>query len=213
MTNTYPSRFSIAVVKPQRSVALIGMVLLHVGLIIALTHGLENRNSPNPTTVSKTWIIDAPPVTPPIIKVAPVIIDSALPSESTKTPVVDPVVTTGDRHDESRIAVTGSDVSSSGGVPSTSTLVRIDPRNPLQQPTYPTQSRRLGEQGKVELAIYVLANGRVGEARVEHSSGFARLDEAALREALRSWRLLPAQVNDASIASWHRIAITFSLKD
>lgn len=212
MTFTYPSRSLTAAAKPQRTVALIGMVLLHAGLIVALTNGLENRNSPKPTIVSKTWIIDAPPVTPPI-KIDPVTIDPTRPSETVAAPTLEPVVPKTERQIESARPIEPTETHPQTNVLPTDILVRTDPRHPLQQPAYPTQSRRLGEQGTVELALYVLANGRVGDARIERSSGFVRLDEAALREALRSWRLLPAQVNDASVASWHRIAITFSLKD
>ena len=40
------------------------------------------------------------------------------------------------------------------------------------------------------IAIEVLENGRVGQVRVESSSGYERLDDAAVRQAKR-WRLKP----------------------
>lgn len=213
MTHTHPSRFSIATAKPQRSVALIGMVLLHAGLIVALTNGLENRNSPKPAIVSKTWIIDAPPVTPPTT-IDPVTIDSTRPTETVATtPRLEPVPPRGDESIEPTRPIEPTKAQPQTNALPIDRPVRTDSRHPLQQPAYPAQSRRLGEQGTVELALYVLANGQVGDARIERSSGFVRLDDAALREAFRSWRLLPAQVNNAPVASWHPIAITFSLKD
>lgn len=90
---------------------------------------------------------------------------------------------------------------------------KIDPSHPLTQPPYPPQSRRFGEKGRVELLIYVLANGRVGEARIASSSGFQRLDEATIREALRAWRFIPQQADGTAVASWQTVAITFRLEN
>ena len=44
-------------------------------------------------------------------------------------------------------------------------------------PSYPPMSRRLGEQGRVILDVFILANGAVGDIRLKQSSGFKRLDE------------------------------------
>ena len=89
---------------------------------------------------------------------------------------------------------------------------QADPRHPLTQPDYPSYSQKLGEEGRVQLLVFVLPNGRVGEAKVAVSSGFKRLDEAALREALRSWRFLPNTVDGVPTGSWNQIAITFRMK-
>ena len=59
-------------------------------------------------------------------------------------------------------------------------------------PAYPPLSRRLGEEGKVVLRVELDEQGAVGAAKVATSSGFARLDEAALAAA-RRWRCTPAQ--------------------
>ena len=55
------------------------------------------------------------------------------------------------------------------------------------EPEYPRLSRRLAEQGTVELRMRVLADGSVGEVAIVRSSGFERLDRAAL-EGVRRWR-------------------------
>jgi periplasmic protein TonB len=44
---------------------------------------------------------------------------------------------------------------------------------------YPSASRRLGEEGRVEMRVVIDANGRASASRVERSSGFPRLDAAA----------------------------------
>lgn len=61
-------------------------------------------------------------------------------------------------------------------------------------PAYPPQSRRLGETGVVLLRVELSETGNVALARVDRSSGFARLDEAALT-AVRTWRCTPATRN------------------
>lgn len=60
-----------------------------------------------------------------------------------------------------------------------------------QPPKYPLESRRRGEQGTVTVELEIDAEGRVAAARIARSSGYVRLDRAAL-VALRSWRFAPA---------------------
>lgn len=91
--------------------------------------------------------------------------------------------------------------------------VRVDPAHPLTQPEYPAASVRLEEQGVVVLEINVAPDGRVLEARVQQSSGHPRLDAAAVREALRRWRLLPARENGQPVTAWFRGRVSFRLQD
>jgi protein TonB len=93
------------------------------------------------------------------------------------------------------------------------TAPKSDSRRPLTQPEYPPSSRRAGEAGTVILEVYVLENGRVGEAKVKQSSGFPRLDEAAVREVKRSWRLVPGTENGKPVPMWGQFAVTFKLTD
>jgi periplasmic protein TonB len=93
------------------------------------------------------------------------------------------------------------------------TAPKSDSRRPLSQPEYPPSSRRAGEAGTVILEVYVLENGRVGEARVKQSSGYPRLDEAAVREVKRSWRLVPGTENGKPVPMWGQFAVTFKLTD
>ena len=61
-------------------------------------------------------------------------------------------------------------------------------------PAYPAQSRRFGETGVVVLRVELGESGNVALARVDRSSGYPRLDEAALA-AVRTWRCTPATRN------------------
>lgn len=59
-------------------------------------------------------------------------------------------------------------------------------------PAYPSLSRKLGEEGKAVLRVELDENGLIDRATVKTSSGYARLDEAAL-SAVKHWRCNPAQ--------------------
>jgi periplasmic protein TonB len=69
-----------------------------------------------------------------------------------------------------------------------------------QPPAYPPLSRRLGETGKVVLRVTLDEQGKVVKTTVDRSSGFSRLDEAALA-AVRNWRCAPAQRNGQAVSA------------
>lgn len=91
------------------------------------------------------------------------------------------------------------------------TAVMLDSRHPLTQPPYPAPSIRLGEEGNLDIEVLVGKNGRVTAARIARSSGYLRLDHAALEEARRLWRLKPGTLDGEPIEMWHRIRVTFRL--
>lgn len=78
------------------------------------------------------------------------------------------------------------------------------------KPVYPSASRRLGEQGRVLLRVYVSAEGRAEKVEVKTSSGFQRLDQAA-EDAVSRWRFVPAKRGDQAVAAWVQVPITFQL--
>lgn len=57
-------------------------------------------------------------------------------------------------------------------------------------PRYPMESRRKREQGTVVLAVTLGTDGCVSSISISQSSGFSRLDDAAL-SAVRKWRWTP----------------------
>lgn len=77
-------------------------------------------------------------------------------------------------------------------------------------PDYPAISRRLGEQGRVLLDVHILPDGRVGDIKLNKSSGYARLDNAALA-AVRNWRYVPAKRGGEPIAYWYVQPVSFVL--
>ena len=81
----------------------------------------------------------------------------------------------------------------------------------ITQPEYPPASRRAGEEGTVQLQVFVLESGRAGEVKVAKSSGFPKLDEAAINEVKRNWRFVPGKEDGKPVSMWHTFAVTFRL--
>lgn len=88
----------------------------------------------------------------------------------------------------------------------------VDPRIALTQPAYPPAAIRGNQTGTVLLSIQVLADGRVGEVRVEQSSGYPLLDRAAVREA-RRWRLRPGARDGVPTPMWKQVPVKFTLNE
>jgi periplasmic protein TonB len=78
-------------------------------------------------------------------------------------------------------------------------------------PTYPSLSRRLGEEGLVVLRVQVSAEGRALQVELKKSSGFERLDNAA-RKSVEKWRFVPARQAGIAVASWVEVPLQFSLQ-
>jgi len=77
-------------------------------------------------------------------------------------------------------------------------------------PPYPAESRGAGEEGSVQLTVQVDARGRALSVTVERSSGFARLDRAAI-EAVRRWRFRPATRAGMPVAASVTVPVRFRL--
>lgn len=78
-------------------------------------------------------------------------------------------------------------------------------------PPYPKQSRRRGEQGKVVIAAEIDIEGRSSQAVIHQSSGYHRLDRAALETVLK-WRFIPGKKGHQHQKMWVNIPINFVLE-
>lgn len=78
-------------------------------------------------------------------------------------------------------------------------------------PIYPQLSRKKKEQGTVLLLILVKADGTVGEIKLQTSSGYSRLDQAA-KQAVKRWQFQPAQQDGKNIDFWYELPLKFQLK-
>ncbi|MBO7412011.1 MAG: TonB family protein [Ottowia sp.] len=81
-------------------------------------------------------------------------------------------------------------------------------RNP--KPAYPSMSRRLGETGRSVIRVLVGADGSAKNVRLQRSSGFDRLDQAAL-DAVRRWRFVPGTRGGVPEDMWFNVPIVWQL--
>lgn len=79
-------------------------------------------------------------------------------------------------------------------------------------PAYPPLARRMGEEGRVMLRVYVETTGLPSKVEIRTSSGSERLDQAAL-EAVRRWKFVPAKQAGQVVAASVVVPISFSLRN
>ena len=79
------------------------------------------------------------------------------------------------------------------------------------KPTYPAMSKRLSEQGKVVVKVLIGADGLPQKSELRQSSGFDRLDDAALATAMK-WRYVPGKRDGIAEAMWFNVPIIFRLE-
>ena len=80
-----------------------------------------------------------------------------------------------------------------------------------EKPEYPSASKRLEEEGTVQLKFLVGVDGKVIESAIEKSSGFRRLDEAA-RAGLSKCQFKPGTVDGKPQQSWASMKYTWRLE-
>jgi len=77
-------------------------------------------------------------------------------------------------------------------------------------PTYPPVSVRLNEQGTVHLRAYIGTDGKASRVTVVRSSGFPRLDQAAV-ESVHRWGFVPGTRNGNPEPMWVEMPVLFRL--
>jgi len=77
-------------------------------------------------------------------------------------------------------------------------------------PRYPKLSKRLGEEGTVLLQLLINENGTVSEVEIKTSSGYPRLDKAAMK-AVKQWRYTPASQGNDTIAYRYEQPVHFAM--
>lgn len=207
---------------PQRIAALV-VVALHAGIVAALLSFAPARNALlSAAPIMVEWIapkkIEAPEPAPatvlprpkPVVeRVAPVLAPPPLMTapEAAPSPVVAPAPPPAPLivpPPAPVVAATPAPLPMSQPVFDADTL-----DNPA--PSYPPVARRNGEQGRVLLRVLVSAAGAAEEVQVRSSSGFVRLDDAAL-ETVRRWKFLPARRGSEPVPAWVLIPVSFKLR-
>lgn len=79
------------------------------------------------------------------------------------------------------------------------------------KPPYPVLSKRMGEQGKVVVRVLIGTDGMAQQAEIRTSSGYDRLDQAALTTVLK-WRYVPGKRGGVPEAMWFNVPINFVLE-
>lgn len=79
------------------------------------------------------------------------------------------------------------------------------------KPEMPYLSKVKGETGRVGLRVKVGIHGEPLSVRIEQSSGFSRLDNAAYQTVLEKWRFVPAKMGDTPIEGEVAFGIPFVL--
>lgn len=193
----------------RRFTSAVGVLALHVALLYVLNNGLTHSWTAFDIGPLQAQLIDEPQIEPtepppPAPRMQPVRVDTLpvpeilidLPAESgaaISLPLPAPVVAP---------APAGASVLEPP---------RLDRKRSRITPAYPPVSRRLGEEGRVVVNVYVLADGRVGDARLLKSSGYERLDAAALEHVRRDWHFDPALRDGAAVATWGAFGVTFEI--
>ena len=78
-------------------------------------------------------------------------------------------------------------------------------------PLFPAQSRRLGEEGEVVLKVLVDVEGRPAQVLVVRSSGYARLDDAAV-QAMKAALFKPYVEDGRALSVWVQTPVAFQLE-
>ncbi|HQS31673.1 energy transducer TonB [Polaromonas sp.] len=78
-------------------------------------------------------------------------------------------------------------------------------------PPYPSLSKRLNEQGKTIVKVLIGPDGLPQRAEIARSSGFDRLDQAALATVMR-WRYVPGKRGGVAEAMWFNVPINWVLE-
>ena len=93
--------------------------------------------------------------------------------------------------------------------------MRVDPNGASASDScpYPDAARSRGDTGTVILLIYVAADGRAADTKIETSSGSDVLDDAAASCVKEFGRFVPKRVGSRAEAGWFRMRFTWSFGD
>ena len=202
------------------------LLLLHVGAIAALVQAdtaiLEPKIDMEPPKLQGMLIAPEPKIAPPPPKAEPEPVKpqptpkqpplkKTAPKQKTPPPVAKasaaaptPALTK---------PVTRSTPASSAKTAEPSTQLPSADAAGLNNkaPVYPMLSRKRKEQGTVWMLLLVSKDGLVTELKLKKTSGFDRLDQAAL-QAVKKWKFQPARQPGQPIDYWYELPLKFSLQ-
>jgi protein TonB len=211
-----------------RLAGLLFVGLLHVALIYALMQGLARQIVEvvrNPLEVKIVETVKPPPEQPPPLPtpklaappppyIPPPEVRVQVPQPQAPITVVTPVkpaeLAPAPAAPGPAAPAQGQGVAPKPHVPVRVPAV-VDARA-CEKPRYPPASLRANETGTVLVSFLIDVNGVVLESKVERSSGYRRLDEAA-RSGLALCRFRPATVDGKPEQSWARLEYEWKIVD
>jgi periplasmic protein TonB len=217
---------------------VVSVIALHVGVLWALQSGLLQRVAEAVVPAEILVEIMAPPAPPapptpqavaqPQPKVQP---KTPKPAQPAPTPAVQPTpatlaitpsATTPESSATTPTATAAAPASTnSGNTPNAPPAPPAPPKvtQPSTdadylnnaRPQYPPMSKRLNEQGKVVVRALIGTDGTASQASIKSSSGFDRLDQAALATVLK-WRYVPGKRGGVPEAMWFDVPVNWVLQ-
>lgn len=203
--------------RPARGFSGFAVVALHALAIVAIANATRWREAleaatpltvslvaePRPSTPERPARVPVPRLAMPALELVPI------PQIAVTAPQAAATIT---------VAQSASPAASSR-FPSPAALPSPEVRPPAfdadylenPAPAYPSLSRRLGEEGKVVVRVWVSAEGRAEKVELARPSGFARLDRSAL-DAVSRWRFVPARQGAQAVAASVLVPVAFVLK-
>ncbi len=220
---------------PRNTAIALGVVALHVGGLWALQSGLLRRAvemvvpaevlvefiepakpivtppppapQPKPQPAQKTPVKPAPLPPAPV----PVAVADTTPAPNAPTGMTLPQPPT----PPITVAVAPAPPAPAPAAPPAPPRIELPSSNAdylnNPRPTYPPLSKRLGEQGKVLVRVFIETDGSASKAEIAQSSGFDRLDQTAL-DTVRRWRYVPGKRAGVPEAMWFNVPINFVLE-
>lgn len=188
----------------QRRAAGAGLVVaMHVGLVLALAYGLNVAITPTEQVVpfDPKILVDDPDIRPP-------------PPVNPKEQTVRVVVVEPDIKIDAQPSDPGRTITASrDGQPTQVSTFRaaVSIMGTHTRPPYPFLAIRNNERGAVALRMTVSESGTVTDAVVLHSSGYPRLDAAAIAWVKAHWRYEPATRDGHPVATTADAKVDFQL--
>jgi periplasmic protein TonB len=225
----------------RQTTVVVSVIVLHVGVLWALQSGLLQRVAEAVVPAEILVEIMAPPApsappTPPtpqpVAQPQPKVQPKApTPVKATPTPAIQPAPaplaiapseTVAEPSPAAPIAVAAAPTSATAGSALNAPPAPPAPPKITQpstdadylnnaRPQYPPLSKRLNEQGKVVVRALIGTDGTASQASIKTSSGFDRLDQAALATVLK-WRYVPGKRGGVPEAMWFDVPVNWVLQ-
>lgn len=200
----------------HRFTGIVCVLVLHALLIYALINGLARKIVEVVQAPLETKILEEikppaekPPPPPPPKLAAPPPPFIPAPEVRIDTPPLTNTITAVSSVKPAAEAPVPRPVPVIGAKPRTSAVV--DARN-CSKPDYPPASLRAQEAGLVVLQFLIGADGTAIDSKVDKTSGYRRLDEAA-RKALSLCKFTPGTEDGKPVQSWARIEYLWKIED